>query len=83
MGATAAAEFNEVVQRELDQLERLIEGLRRAWITADDGALDVARNRVEDVMKSGAPWIRELCEDALTRLERVRLQARLRRRERQ
>lgn len=67
---------------ELTYLEKVIEGLLRAWIPADDDSVEMARHRVERAMEGRDPEGREACEAALTRLEWARLQARLRNRER-
>ncbi len=63
---------------ELAVLERVIDGLQRAWIDADDEVVEVARRRVERLMEGCGPTAREQCEALLGRLERVRLQAGLR-----
>ena len=69
--------------RDVTALERVIDALLRAWISADDDAIDIVRHRVERVMESKKQASeREACEAALSRLERARLQARLRNRER-
>lgn len=72
----------EALRPELAQLERVIDGLQRTWIRADDDAVEIARHRIERLLDT-EPSERELCESALQRLERARLQARLRGRERE
>jgi hypothetical protein len=81
MGAQAMAS-GALRVTELTYLEKVIEGLLRAWIRADDDSVEMARHRVERAMEGRDSEGREACEAALTRLERARLQARLRNRER-